>query len=203
MNQMSTYADKLEELQRLKAEVRRLEHQAEIEAKRMQPLTEHDERVMYADQATFDEAYMGANRKAPPPLPYERPDQYKRRLASGLQSLSPRWAKADFDSMPNDAFAIAEAQVRADAIANGKTAGLQAREIRERVRTDHSGHRVVEFDGGLEAHFVRAFERPARRAILPTPEECTKKMQTAAMQRVEQIVRYGQRLTVSAPRAGF
>jgi hypothetical protein len=197
-----SYADKLQELQRLKAEVRRLERQAETEAKRMQPLTEHDERQMYADQATFDEAYMGANRKAPPPLPYERPDQYKRRLTDGLKAYSNRWAKADFDSMPNDAFAIVEAQVRADAIANGRAHDLKGREIRERVRTDHCGHRVVAFDGGPEAHFVRAFGRPARRAILPTPEECTKMMQTSQMARVTEVART-MRPPMQAPRAAF
>jgi hypothetical protein len=61
-----SYADKLEELQRLRTEVRRLERLAEAEAKRMQPLTEHQERQMYADQSTFDQAYMVAGRKAPP-----------------------------------------------------------------------------------------------------------------------------------------
>jgi hypothetical protein len=136
-------------------------------------------------------------------LALESPDEFRRRLVSGLQVYSPRWQKADLGSLVDDALPIAESQIYADAIANGRTAGLQAREMRERVRTDHSGHRVVEFDGGPEAHFVRAFERPARRAILPTPEACSKMMQTAAMQRVEQIVRYGQRPTVQAPRAGF
>jgi hypothetical protein len=52
-----SYAEKLEELQRLRAEVRRLERQAEDEALRMRPLTEADERAMYADQATFESSY--------------------------------------------------------------------------------------------------------------------------------------------------
>jgi hypothetical protein len=37
-----SYADRLEELQRLRGEVRRLERQAEDEAMRMRPLTEAD-----------------------------------------------------------------------------------------------------------------------------------------------------------------
>jgi hypothetical protein len=41
---MPTYEEKLQELQRLRAEVRRLERQAEAEAKRMQPLSEAAER---------------------------------------------------------------------------------------------------------------------------------------------------------------
>ncbi len=45
---VSTYSQKLEELQRLKAEVRQLEQQAATEAKRMQPISEQDERSMLA-----------------------------------------------------------------------------------------------------------------------------------------------------------
>jgi hypothetical protein len=45
---MPTYAEKLEELQRLRSEVRRLERLAETEAKNMRPLTEADERAMTA-----------------------------------------------------------------------------------------------------------------------------------------------------------
>jgi hypothetical protein len=200
---MSTYADKLEELQRLKAEVRRLERQAETEAKRMRPITELDERQMTSMQARADEAYQAAGRRAPAPLALESPDEFRRRLVIGLQGYSPRWQKADLGSLVDDVLPIAESQIYADAIANGRTAGLKGRELREHIGRTTAGHTEVTFSGGPEAHFVRAFERPARRAILPTAEECTKMVQTAAMQRVEQIFRYGQRPTVSAPRAGF
>ena len=62
-----SYVEKLEELQRLRAEVRRLERQAEAEGKAMQPLTEQDERAMLGMQARADSAYVAANRRAPPP----------------------------------------------------------------------------------------------------------------------------------------
>src|ERR1700677_2178085 len=130
-----SYSDKLEELHRLRAEVRRLERQAEAEAKAMSPLTEDDERRMYADQAVFDQAYVGAGRRASPPHPFERPDSYKRRLAAGLQSLSPRWARADFQKIPSDALEIAAEQVRADAIANGRTPGLRPKQLRQLAPT--------------------------------------------------------------------
>jgi hypothetical protein len=197
-----SYQDQMALLQEKRRELRALEAQAEGTARAMQPLTENDERQMYADQATFDQAYMGANRKAPPPLPYERPDSYKRRLAAGLQSLSPRWSKANFDSMPNDAFAIAEAQVRADAIANGRMAGLKPGEIRERPFTTSAGARVIEFDG-VDAHFTQQFSRVPRRAMLKSQEEYAQMSRDAQLSRITEVVRYGQRPTVQAPRAGF
>jgi len=159
---MPTYAEKLEELQRLRSEVRRLERQAETEAKRMQPLTEHDERQMYADQATFDQAYMGANRKAPPPLPYERPDSYKRRLAAGLQSLSPRWAKVDLASQADGVFAIASEQIRSDAIAAGPSAGLASGQMKAIDKSDGL-HKIIEWVGN-DCHFTEQFRRAPRTA---------------------------------------
>ena len=111
-----SYAEKVEELQKLRAEVRRLERLAEAEAKRMGPLTEADERRMIADQAEFDPSYGAAGRRAPPPMAHERPDEFRRRLASGLQSLSPRWARADIGTMGDAVFEVASAQIRADAI---------------------------------------------------------------------------------------
>ena len=70
---MSTYAEKLEQLQRMRAEVRRLERVAEAEARAMRPLTEADERAMADQQVRADSAYMAAARRAPPPHAYERP----------------------------------------------------------------------------------------------------------------------------------
>jgi hypothetical protein len=45
---------------------------------------------MTAMQARADEIYTKAGRRAPPPLPYELPKQFRRRLAAGLQEYSPR-----------------------------------------------------------------------------------------------------------------
>jgi hypothetical protein len=197
-----SYSDKLEEIQRRRAELRALERLAESEARNMSPITEDDERRMYADQAVFDQAYVAAGRRAPPPHPFERPDSFKRRLAAGLQSLSTRWATADFQKIPSDALEIAAEQVRADALANGRTAGLQATEIREIPSTSASGHRTREFVGGPEASFIKRFTRPARRAQFQAPEDYVRMMQTAAMQRVGEVVRT-MRPPMQAPRAGF
>ena len=60
------YADTLTKIQEMRRALREAERQAEAEAKRMQPLTESDERQMFADQVRADTVYMSANRKAPP-----------------------------------------------------------------------------------------------------------------------------------------
>jgi hypothetical protein len=104
--------------------------------------------------------------------------------------------------MPDNVFQIARDQVLAEAAANAKPYGLGPKEIREKPGQSHAGHRTVEFVGGPEAHFVRAFERPARRAQFQEPEAYTRMMQTAAMQRVGEIVRTV-RPPMQAPRAGF
>ena len=137
---MPTYAEKLEELQRLRSEVRRLERAAEAEAKRMQPLTEADERAMTAMQSRADSAYQSTGRRSPPPHAYERPDEYRRRLADGVKGYSPRWKSADLTALAGDALGVIETQIYADAATNGRTHGLKPQEIRERVTESGGGH---------------------------------------------------------------
>jgi hypothetical protein len=200
---MSSYSEKLEELQRLREQVRILERQAEREARAMRPLTVADEQEMRGYQARADEAYSGANRRAPPPLPMERPDEYRRRLADGVKAYSPRWSKVDFATIEETALPIVESQVYQDAVANGRTHGLKPTEIRERVTVSGGGHRVIEFDGGPDAHFVQQFARAPRIGILKSQAEYAQMSRDAQMARITEIVRYGQRPTVQAPRAGF
>ena|ERR1700728_916284 len=198
-----SYSDKLEELQRLRAEVRRLERQAEAEAKAMTPLSIEDEHRMVAAQSRADALYRGAGRlPAPAPEPHERPAAYERRLADGLRIYSQRWARANVSVMPDDAFAIARDQIYADAAANAKTHGLQARQLKPIPTRTASGHEAVEYVGGDGAWFGRAFERPARRAQFQAPEDYARMMQTAAMQRVGEVVRT-MRPPMQAPHAGL
>jgi hypothetical protein len=195
-----SYSDKLAKLQELRAEVRRLEAAAEREARAMQPITEQDERQMMSFQAKADESYACAGRRAPPPLAHERPDEYRRRLVAGVQSYSPRWAKADIEAIVSDALPIAEQQIYADAATHGRTAGLRAREIKPITSRTAAGHTQTEFVGGEEAHFVRAFERPARRAAFLKPDQYQSMSNATTMQG---LVNVGRRATVESPRASF
>jgi hypothetical protein len=196
-----SYQEQLERLQEMRAQTRALEKQVERQARDMQPLTEADERKMYADQVEFDPAYQAANRRAPPPLPYERPAQYSRRLAAGLQPLSSRWAKADLDALPDGAFAVAADQIRADAIKAGPTAGLAPGEIRARVDESGAGHRVVRYDGGPGAHYIRKFVREPKFGVFKSQDEYARMSRDAQLARIGEIIR---RRPVPQPmRTGF
>jgi hypothetical protein len=197
-----SYQDQMALLQEKRRELRALEAQAERAARSMSPITLDDELRMVEAQTRADALYRGAGRlPAPPAEPHERPSTYERRLVDGLKVYSERWAKANLAAMPDDAFQIARAQIFADAAANAKTHGLQARQLKPIPTRTASGHESVEWVGGPNAWFGRQFERPARRAILPTPEECTKMMATAAMQRVSEVIRH--RPTPQPLRTGF
>jgi hypothetical protein len=197
-----SYQDQMALLQEKRRELRALEAQAERTARSMPPITLDDELRMVEAQTRADALYRGAGRlPAPPAEPHERPSTYERRLVDGLKVYSERWAKANLAAMPDDAFQIARAQIFADAAANAKTHGLQARQLKPIPTRTASGHESVEWVGGPNAWFGRQFERPARRAILPTPEECTKMMATAAMQRVSEVIRH--RPTPQPLRTGF
>jgi hypothetical protein len=196
-----SYAEQLERLEAMRAQTRALEKQLEREARSMQPITEKDERAMYADQAAFDPAYAPANRRAPPPLPYERPREYSRRLAAGLQPMSPRWAKADLAELPDSAFVVAADQIRADAIKAGPTAGLQPGEIRARVDESGGGHRVVRYDGGPGAHYIRKFVREPQVGVFKSQDEYARMSRDAQLARIGEIIR--QRPVPQAMRTGF
>ena len=200
---MSTYDEKLRELERLKAEYRKLSAQIERDARNAQPVLEDEERRMYADQARYDEGYIACGRKAPPPMANEHEGPYRRRLADGLKSVSPRWAKADVTAMPDEAFKIASEQIRADALEHGRFAGLRPGQIRERETRGHGGHKVIEFDGGADAHFVDQFARPIYRGIFKSPAEYAAMSRDANAARIDTIIRGYQRPLVQAPRAAF
>ena len=198
-----SYGDKLAEIQSRRAELRALERLAEVEAKAMTPLSIEDEHRMVAAQSRADALYRGAGRlPAPAPEPHERPAAYERRLADGLRIYSQRWARANVSVMPDDAFAIARDQIYADAAANAKTHGLQARQLKPIPTRTASGHESVEWVGGPEAWFGKQFERPARRAQFQAPEAYAAMSRDSRLSRIQEVVRT-HRPPLQAPRAGF
>jgi hypothetical protein len=169
----------------------------------MRPITADDEHRMLGMQARADDAYRAANRRAPPPLPLENPDQYRLRLADGLKVYSPKWRNVDLRNVADaGALDVAETQVFADAIANGRTHGLKPYEIRERVTTGHGGHKVIEFDGGPDASFVRQFSREPRLGIFKSHAEYAAMSRDAQLSRIGAIV-HEYRPAMAAPRSSF
>ena len=186
----------------LRNELRRLEESIARRADRS-PVTLEDERRMHDTQVRYDSAYSAANRRAPPALPLERPDEYRRRLAEGLQVYSPSWRGKDLSGVTDEAaLAAIERQIFADAVANGRTFGLKPHEIRERVSEGHGGHKVIEFDGGSEAHFTHQFSRPGRLGSFKSQAEYAAMSRDAQLSRIGAIV-HEYRPTMTAPRAAF
>jgi hypothetical protein len=197
-----TYADSLTRIQEMRRALRDAERAAEAEAKRMQPLTEVDERRLYADRVEFDPGYVAAGRMTPAPSACERPEEFRRRLAAGLQALSPRWSRADVAKMPAEVFEIAASQICADAIVHGKTAGLRPGELRELPSESRAGHRTVEFAGASDAWFGRQFHREPRRAMFKSQEQYNQISRDGQMARLAEIV-HTLRPPLQAPRAAF
>ena len=186
----------------LRNELRRLEESIARRADRS-PVTLEDERAMGEMQARADSAYQAAGRRAPPALPLERPGEYHRRLLDGVKGYSPRWKSADLNVVTDEtALSVIEQQVYADAARNGRTAGLKPLEIRERVSEGHGGHKVIEFDGGEEAHFTRQFSRDPRLGVFRPREEYEAMSRDAQLSRIGALV-HEYRPTMAAPRAAF
>jgi hypothetical protein len=192
-----SYADKLARLQEMRRELRALEQSAEAEAKSMRPLTADDERRMLGMQTRADDAYQAANRRAPPPLPLENPDQYRLRLADGLKVYSPKWRNVDLSNVADaGALDVAENQVFADAGQHGSRAGLRPGQIRERIGKSHAGHTEITFDG-IDVHFTEAFRRAPRYATW-----INEGRNDRGAPRPEQVV-HAYPTMVQAPRASF
>jgi len=198
-----SYHDDLANLQEKRRELRELEARAERTAKSLSPITEADERAMANTQSRFDGAYKSADRRAPPPLSYERPEAYERRLASGLAKYSPRWSKANFDTMHPDAFKIVQDQVREDASKFGPTHGLGPTEIKQVTSNSGGGHVIHEFIGGPEAHFTQEFRRPPRVAVFKSREQYEQISQNNLLAKLTERIPGWARTMVGAPRAGF
>jgi hypothetical protein len=186
----------------LREKLRSLEESISRRANRS-PVTVEDERRMTEMQSRADASYIAAGRRAPPALPLERPEEYRRRLADGVKTYSPRWREANLESINDDALGVIETQIYADAASNGKTAGLRPTEIRPIENRSPAGHTETTFVGGENASFIKQFARPARRAVFADQAEYARMARDAQISRITQLARYGERPLVQAPRATF
>ena len=193
--------EEINELQYLRAQLRKREEDVAVRAD-ARPLTADDERQMVELQSRADETYRAIGRFAAAPLPMERPGEYRRRLAAGLQEYSPRLAKTDIARMDERALAAIEPMIYADAVANFQSLGLRADEIKP-IPIRENGHDVVVFIGGKNAHFIKTFSRDVRRAQMKSPDAYNAMSRDANLSRIEEVVRSAHRPIVQAPRASF
>jgi hypothetical protein len=129
----------------------------------MKPKTD-DEHAAFADaQARADAVFNGFGQRAPRPLEGEALIDYRKRLATKLKSHSAIWKGVKFSQLPDEAFAVAENQVYADATAAASNpVDLGAGELRQVTKTDPTtGVRTIVFYG--KESFVKSMGRPGRR----------------------------------------
>ncbi len=124
------------------------------------PATDADYAAMADAQSRADSAYQALGQRAPGPLQAETLLGYRVRLARGLQGHSKAWASVDLHTLQDAALAIAEEQIRADAIvASNATDGLPEGRLVPRTRVDPATcHRITEFRG--KRTFIHALAPP-------------------------------------------
>lgn len=168
MHKESQLAADINRAKALREELRSLDANIERRLTR-KPLTRADESAMTDMQVRADAVYQALGRRAPPPLPYEYPEEFRIRLIEGLRPHSTSWHGVSLENLPGTALDQIEAQIFDEARADARCpSDLKPNEIRSLVRQD-SGRMVTDFVG--RGHFVDQFRRPTFRVIFKSAEE--------------------------------
>jgi hypothetical protein len=186
-----------EELRSLEASIARRQERRQI--------TEADERAMTQMQVRADAVYTELGRRAPPPIGFEYPDEYRIRLLEGIQRHSKTWAKATLDSMSGNVLDLAESQIFEEARTDAACpCDLKPGEIRAIDRRKTTGHGETRFVGN-DTHFVQRFTRPPARVLFRSAEEYQAMTRdalmansNALMSRQQELVRRGA-IKISTP----
>ena len=124
-------------------------------------------RAAVADvQMRYDEVMRTGGQSAPAPLSGETRLAYRKRLLRGLMGFSPRFKDVDLNKITEESevFDGMEKTVLADAYAVGARPPVPRNELREIVKTDAAGRRIVEFEGSPRA-WMAPFRAPVRRVV--------------------------------------
>jgi len=139
--------------------------QSEIEARRHDLIRPSPDPSDLGDlHARYDQAYASVGAPgAPAPLPGESRFSYRRRLAGGLQHLSPEWRGADLYRLGRDVLDAAEPAILTAVVAAvaDRTRGDHRGGLREIQSTTAAGHRITEFAGN-PLDWMRTFMSPAQ-----------------------------------------
>lgn len=127
------------------------------------PVAAEDRGALTAIQSRADAVAVQLGKRADVFMAGETPAMYKRRMAAALQEYSAKWKGIKLDSLPDEAFAIAEDSIYADAVAAARNpSDIQPGRARAVTKVLPTGHTETTFHGN-DYHFTQAFGRPARR----------------------------------------
>jgi hypothetical protein len=135
-----------------------------------------DENDRLMAQQDYDRAFQATEgKRAPQPMMGQSARSYRLYCMKPLQKYSEAWKDVALDRLPADAFALADKQIRADAIRIGSDPGeMQKYEgakvgalQREIIKIDRTGRRISEFVGPVDAEngMFAPFALPPRRVV--------------------------------------
>ena len=102
-------------------------------------------------QMDADPTYSSLGKKTPSPWLNEDPSAYRRRIATDIKHLSPKWKNVDLHELRGQALFNAATEIFADAqksVADHASYGESLHEVRSR---DEAGHTIRKFYGSPEA----------------------------------------------------
>jgi hypothetical protein len=157
-------AARADAINKLEAQVRDLNRRNDEILKMVRvPVAAEDRGALTAIQSRADAVAVQLGKRADVFMAGETPAMYKRRMAAALQEYSAKWKGIKLDSLPDEAFAIAEDSIYADAvIAARNPSDIQPGRARAVTKVLPTGHTETTFHGN-DYHFTQAFGRPARR----------------------------------------
>ena len=120
---------------------------ADIERTMPRDINDADAIALADEQARADDLYhLFGDRAAPRPLQGETPLTYRRRVARDFQTYSKAWSGVNLAAMTDDAFAVADEQIRADARSAAMRPAEGDSKLRPIKRTEN-GHTYIEYVG--------------------------------------------------------
>ena len=123
-----------------------------IEAQLPVQMTDDDYHAMSDAQAGADDVFVALGKRAPIPLRGETVTAYRQRLATTLKTHSKNWKGVDLKTLNPEAFAIAQQQIYADAMAAANSPdSVPAGMLMPRTRRTETGHTEITFVGSPHA----------------------------------------------------
>lgn len=138
---------------------------ADMDRRIPKEIADEDMDAMADAQAKADAVLAAHGKSAGRPLNGEGILAYRKRMARDLQTHSPDWKGVNLNTLPGEAFNIAERAIFADAVKAAKsptTAGVGL--LREVRNTDRTGRVISTFVGDPDA-WMSEFKSPKRRLV--------------------------------------
>lgn len=123
-----------------------------------------ERRALSEAQAIAERAFSAFNDAAPAPMAGETLGDYRRRLARPMQKHSKRWEKIELDSLTEDALAIAESDIYADAISASTDPTVIGAGRLMPITVRQGGHEITRYHGSAGA-WMAPLKGAASRAV--------------------------------------